>query len=77
MYVSQHDVAQIQTAHLKLLALEAKKHENDKRVGPLWRAFKVALVRAVQERERLERYAEAEVELAFDDEEGELLPEID
>lgn len=40
----------------------------------MWRALKRGVIRAVQERERLERYAEAEIELAFDDEEGELLP---
>lgn len=75
MYVSQHDIASLDTNTLKLLVIAAYDQADDPRMGRLWAHFGAAMIRAKLERERLELYAAAEVELALDDTEGELLPD--
>lgn len=76
MHISQHDIAQLDENTLKLLTIAADEAEQaDPVLGPLWRHFKHALIRAIKERRRQWLLLELELQDALDDEEGELLPD--
>lgn len=60
MYVSQHDIANLDDVTVKKLVLAANDQAEDPQLGRLWRAFSHALIRANKERRRLLLIAEAE-----------------